>query len=180
MIGKALKWMRAGFTGPITRRFVTLAVMMAVAVAGTGFVTTPAHAIPPGCAGVLKLKNTKYEFNQESYPGGDAWEVDGWGPATLTLTKSVTVQNTFNANVSISKSIVTAGVGFSVSWSSTTGTSYAVPVPANQYWKVYAGYVDRVYSFDIWRYCPDGSNAKVGSGFAYKYDHLTYGNARLK
>lgn len=94
---------------------------------------------------------------------------------TLTLSKDVSVSNSWSASAGITAQAVSAGVGFSVTWSSGTSTSASIEVPAGQQWQLYAGEVHRVHEYQIYT-C---DNRYVGYGYAYQYNRLSYSSRRM-
>jgi hypothetical protein len=99
------------------------------------------------------------------------------------MSTTVTVSHSYSANVDITAGAVSAGVGFNVSWSTTTGTSYSLTMPPGTTWIIYAGYRKLVYQYDItvtgWPISSGGScpgyGTLVGTGYAHKYINLVYG-----
>lgn len=103
--------------------------------------------------------------------------VSGAGKSTLTLSKSVSVSNTYTGTLTAKKDDITAAIGFNISKTDTTTASYAVPVPAGkkykiQYRSVYAKYkaTQKAYSTGV------GSSVLLGTDIIYpmKFSYLDY------
>jgi hypothetical protein len=94
--------------------------------------------------------------------------VSGYGPGTLTYSSAVTSEHSFSANVGVSASVVTAGVGFDVTWSNTHTDSFSTDVPAGQCKKILSIEIKKQRSFDVWANPWLGSDYYAGSGSAHK------------
>lgn len=96
------------------------------------------------------------------------------GPMTLTLGTTLTVSNSFSATVGVKASVVTAGVGFSVTWSAsqTYQASTYVPSGACRYLKAYDTFNN--YRFEVWDQNFIGDPFKVGTGTAKKFIGIWY------
>jgi len=145
---------------------------------GDGVVAKPNGPAPPlPCRN--QVRDLHRTFTHETWPGTADWSVSGRGPASLSMNRSVSVSNTFTTTVTVSSKVISAAVGFNVTWTSSVGTAYTVTVPEGQEWIIHAGYLSIVHQFDIYRTCANGNSTKVGSGYAYEYNHLLYDTARL-
>lgn len=107
--------------------------------------------------------------------GNEAWGTTrvattsgGPGPGSLALGQTVTVSNSFSANVGITADKVTAGVGFNVVGTNQWACSYAAQIPAGQHATINAYPVYDCYSYDVWYNPKDGFAYKAGSGSAKK------------
>ena len=96
------------------------------------------------------------------------------GPMTLTLSSTLTVSNSFTANVGVKAGVVSAGVGFNVTWSAsqTYSASTYVPSGACRIIKAYDTYKN--YRFEVWDQNFIGDPFKVGSGTAKKFIGVWY------
>jgi hypothetical protein len=164
--------MKMNLRGRVVAAMLTTVAAATAVLAVSG---TPAQAIVPSC--YTAAVNSHYVWEQDTWPGTANWSVVGRGPGTLSLTKTVTVGNSYSATASIGAGPVSAGVGFSVTWSEATGTSFSVTVPANETWTIMAGYASLVYQFDVDQVC-SGKYTKTGTGWAYEYNHLLYQSYR--
>jgi hypothetical protein len=99
--------------------------------------------------------------------------VSGQGEATLSLSKSISVSNTYSGTLSASKKDVNAAVGFNISKSWDTRATYTVKIPKGkkikiQYRKVYTKYkvLQKAYS----------GATHLGDKYVYpkKFSHLEY------
>ena len=75
--------------------------------------------------------------------------VTAHGPANIGISNSISVANSWGADVDVSAGVVSAGVGFNVNWSSqwTVQCSYNVPAGV---WSVRALKQYEIYIFEIW------------------------------
>jgi hypothetical protein len=96
------------------------------------------------------------------------------GPMTLTLSGTYSVANSFSANVGVTADVVSAGVGFSVTWtaSQTYSASTSVPTGACRIIKAYNTFNN--YSFDVWQDQFIGDPYKIGSGVAHRFIGVWY------
>lgn len=90
----------------------------------------------------------------------------GPGPATLELRINTGVSATYNASVSISPSIISAGVGFNVTSSYTVTDVYTIWVPAGHVYDIIAYPLYDEATFDIMYNPVVGAPYKVGWGYA--------------
>lgn len=91
----------------------------------------------------------------------------GSGPATLSLEVHHGVSATWNANVSISASVVSAGVGFDVTSDFQITALYQVEIPAGETWEIRAYPTYDIASFEVWHNPLVGSRYRAGQGEAY-------------
>jgi hypothetical protein len=140
--------------------------------------TAIANAPLPPLPCRTEARNSHFVFTNETWPGDPDWSVSGWGPGTLTMSRSVTVGNTFTATTTVSANAVSVAVGFNASTSWTTGTSYTVNVPDGEQRIIHAGYLSLVYQFDIVKVCSNGSVTRIGTGKAFQYNHVMYNTSR--
>jgi hypothetical protein len=169
------------------RGVATLAVIVAVSLIGV-LGATPAdaatHPALPGQGGVgcgpvvTTLSKVHSLGTTVKSPSGPTWEVSGIGPGVLTLSKSVTVDNSYSVASTISAAQVSSTVGYSVTKSFTTATSYTITVPAKQTWvlRTDAVYAVTGYNWKQTQGCdfPGGSSSKTGTGTALKFVRLQY------
>ena len=96
---------------------------------------------------ILKISGVKVVPNIIRYPTGPNWETAARGPGTLTLSKSVSVANSYSGTITAAggsaNSKISAAVGFSVTTTYTTAASYTVTVPKGALYELRA---DAVYS----------------------------------
>ncbi len=95
-------------------------------------------------------------------------------PATLTLGKTLSVSNSFSANVSVSASVVTAGVGFSVTSTVSINYSASASVPGHTCEKILAYELYKVYTFKVWQEPFIGSDILIGNGWAQNRSGVRY------
>jgi hypothetical protein len=91
------------------------------------------------------------------------------GPMTLTLSTTLTVSNSFTATVGVKAAVVTAGVGFSVTWSGSQSYSASTYVPSGACRIIKAYDTYRNYRFEVWDQNFIGDPFKVGTGTAKKF-----------
>jgi hypothetical protein len=96
------------------------------------------------------------------------------GPMTLTLSTTLTVSNSFTATVGIKASVVSAGVGFNVTWSASQTYSASTYVPAGACRIIKAYDTFKNYKFEIWDQNFIGDPFKVGSGTAKRFIGVCY------
>lgn len=97
-----------------------------------------------------------------------------WGPGVLTLSTTKQVSNKWSANASVSAGVVSAGVGFDVTWSSSWTYSYQVTVPAGKLWEIDAYNLYHRYTYDVYYNPTIGNPYKVGTGWADEFKGVTY------
>ena len=117
------------------------------------------------------LKNVVYTGETNSF----VTQVKGNpGPMTLTLSQTRTVSNSFSATVGIKASVVTAEIGFSVTWSASQQYQASINVPSGacRILKAYNTYKN--YRYEIWDQNFIGDPFKVGSGTAKKFIGVLY------
>ncbi|EST18424.1 hypothetical protein [Streptomyces roseochromogenus] len=139
----------------------------------------PNGPVPGMCT--TRILNVRDTGESETWPSDPNWHLDAWGPVNSSnqqpfsesLTRSLTVGNTFHSTVGVDAKAVSAQVGFDVSSSDTVGTNYTISIPPNQEWRIAAGYVAHNYLYDVYRVCSAGT-VKIGTGVASEYDHLVY------
>jgi hypothetical protein len=104
---------------------------------------------------------------------------------TITYSQNATISGSYNANVSVSAGVVSAGAGWSVTASYGVTLSDAVVVPANTPYTVCLGaeWETMLYSFQVWYNPVIGDNYQLGSGTIlrptgniYYYTWNTYGS----
>ena len=100
--------------------------------------------------------------------------VRGNGPGKLTLSYQKTVSNKWSANVGISASGVSAGVGFDVTHSESMTYSYETEVPGGHQWEIDAYNVFDGVTFDIYWDPWVGDPYYVGYGDAYQFVGVDY------
>lgn len=103
--------------------------------------------------------------------------VSGPGVATLRLSKSVTVTNTYSGTLTAKHADITAAVGFSLSEAKNTTASYSVKVPAGKKYKIQYRAVYKKYKATQTAYSTGiGSTVNLGSKIIYpmKYSYLDY------
>lgn len=91
------------------------------------------------------------------------------GSATLGLSIQDTVSNSWSANVGVSASVVSAGVGFSVTSSRTVQYSYSITMPPNTRWQIDAYNQFKHYDYEVW-----SGTTRVGNGYARKFVGVYY------
>jgi len=98
----------------------------------------------------------------------------GPGPGTLTLGQTVTVSNSFSANVGVTAGVVSAGLGFNVTVSTQWSCSYAAQIPSGQHATINAYPVYDCYSYDVWYNPKIGDAYKAGNGSAKQSVGVAY------
>jgi hypothetical protein len=95
-------------------------------------------------------------------------------PATLTLSKTLSVSNSWNASVGVSASVVTAAVGFSVTSSVSITYSATATVPGHTCEKILAYELYKVYKFNVYQEPFIGSDVLIGNGWAQSRNGVRY------
>ena len=90
------------------------------------------------------------------------------GPSKPTMTISEKVSATFSSDVSVSASVITAGVGFSVTKEFAVSDSYSISVPAGENYNIKARPIYLIKNFEVWNDPTIGWDTKKGSGYAKK------------
>jgi hypothetical protein len=96
------------------------------------------------------------------------------GPMTLTLETTLTVSNAFTATVGVKASVVSAGVGFNVTWSASQSYTAQTTVPAGACRIIKAYDTIWNYRFEVWDKNFFGDPFKVGSGTAKRFMGVWY------
>lgn len=96
------------------------------------------------------------------------------GPMTLTLSSTLTVSNSFTATVGLKAGVVSAGVGFNVTWSASQTYSASTYVPSGACRIIKAYDTFKNYRFEVWDKNFIGDPFKVGSGTAKRFIGVWY------
>lgn len=91
----------------------------------------------------------------------------GEGPASLSLQVHHGISAAWNANVGISASIVSAGLGFDVTADFQVTAVYQVVIPAGETWIIRAYPTFDIATFEIWHNPLVGGKYAVGRGEAH-------------
>jgi hypothetical protein len=100
--------------------------------------------------------------------------VQGNGPTTIGIDLTRTVKNSFNATVSVSAEVVTAGVGFNVERSESVTYRSSTSVPNGACWTLRAYNVFYEYAFEVWQEPFIGSDRKIGTGTARNFQGIEF------
>ena len=100
--------------------------------------------------------------------------VRGTGPGHLTLSYTRSVSNQWSASANVSAEVVSAGVGFNVTQSTTVQYSYSMDVPAGKTYEIDAHDVFRRTYFQVYYNPLIGSAYWVGSGWADRFIGVAY------
>ena len=100
--------------------------------------------------------------------------VQGNGPTTIGIDLTRTVKNSFNATVSVSAEVVTAGVGFNVERSESVTYRSSTSVPNGACWTLRAYNVFYEYGFEVWQEPFIGSDRKIGTGTARNFQGIEF------
>ncbi len=90
------------------------------------------------------------------------------GPCSATMTVTSSVAATWSANVGVTASVVSAGVGFSVTSSFEVSDSYGISVPAGKTYEIIAHPVYTNKGFKVMWHPYIGYESVAGSGNAAK------------
>jgi hypothetical protein len=135
---------------------------------------TPSGTVQPmaGCVwGCLHVRDVAYWYEGQVYETqAQANHKNVGTTGQLTLSVTLSVSNSWSANVGIDAAGVTAGVGFDVSSSLAVLFQHTVDVPAYTCIQIKAYELVAVYKFNVWQEPFIGSDTKVGSGWAYRRD----------
>lgn len=110
------------------------------------------------------LKNVRWS---EGCGTAEIRSTSGQGPASLSLQVHHGVSATWNANVGISASIVSAGVGFDVTSDFQITALYQVEIPAGETWEVRAYPTYDIATFEVWHNPLVGDQYRAGQGEAH-------------
>jgi hypothetical protein len=122
-----------------------------------------------------KVENVKLSHSFDNFEHGPEWQVSGYGPGTLGLSRTVESSNSFSVSVEIPVSAISAAVGFDVtqSVSYTASLEFEMPAEPRGYrWTLEAGTRDDVYVFDVQKYCGNTRHGAPTRGEARKTGHL--------
>lgn len=109
--------------------------------------------------------------------------VSGPGPGTLTLSKTVSVSNTYSGTLTAKVDDITAAVGFSISATNSTTASYSIKVPNGKKYKIRYRPVYQMYKATQYTYSTDvGSSVLLSTDVIYpkKYAYLEYDYVEIK
>jgi hypothetical protein len=157
---------------------LTAAVIAIGLLAGSG---TAAATASPVCLNYFKIENVRQPYSYEHFGRGPEWKVEGYGPGTLTLARTLTASNSVSGTVGIDYKAVSANVGFDVTESTGLTASYAYPMPPDRdpyrpiLWTVEAGTRDTARAFDVQEYsCMGKRTGPPRQGRAVKTGNLIY------
>ncbi|MGC9669042.1 hypothetical protein ACNTMW_21095 [Planosporangium sp. 12N6] len=167
------------------RRTLFLVGVTALTAGGVAVSASPALADPtptpgPGCS---KQDNAarfpKSAGTTITWGSGEGWVAEGHTKGVLTLTKAVSVSNTWSATVKVSVSSIDTTVGYQVQRQWTTNASYAYTQKKSGHYRVQAGIRQAITKFDVYEtYLCVGKGKvwgkKVGTGKALKSMNLVY------
>jgi hypothetical protein len=165
MIGNRLPRLAVALTGTI----ITLFAGSGIAAAGESACASP--RIPR----TSKVENVKLSHSFDNYDHGPEWEVSGYGPGKLGLSRTVESSNSFSVSVEIPVSAISAAVGFDVTESVSYTASFELDMPAEPRgyrWTLAAGTRDDVYIYDVQKYCGLKRDGAPTRGEARKAGHL--------
>lgn len=150
-------------------------VALSASLAGVANAAPEAQVTPQaGCgAPTTTYSNVQSQPSETKSPSGSDWQVQGSNGVTISLSKSVSIQNSFTGSVAPS----VASVGFSVSKTTDTTESGSFQVPSGQTWVLRADQVFRVKSFHWVRSGCLGNQS--GDGKAYDFTALRYRTYRI-
>ncbi|MDU7578638.1 MAG: hypothetical protein E7K43_20820 [Bacillus subtilis] len=124
--------------------------------------------------GITQVTNKGY---QSKYYGKWKNGVTGAGKATLTLSKTVTVSNSYTGTLTASKGAVSSAVGFNITSSRSTTASYSVSVPKGKKYTIQYRPVYKKYKAVQKKYESAGGVMVLLESkniYPLKYDHLEY------
>jgi hypothetical protein len=158
----------------VCHRFSALTVVGVSAVA-LALVGAPAAGAAP-CG--FEIFNIGHGPEYDNYGHGPTWSIVGEPGETLKFDHSLAYTNTWSANVTLSASVVSASLGFSVgkTETTTTGASFTVPQDGAGRWALQAGTIDQTVTFHVKDSC---SGKEVGLGSATKTGPITTRHFKL-
>lgn len=110
---------------------------------------------------VKSAGNKYYSSDYDSYTYG--------GPGSVSTTYSQTRSSNYTATTSVSSSLVSSAVGFSVNSSWTYSQGYSTTIPAGQILVVRVHMNYSVKTFDVYRrLSSEPTGSKIGSGSAWR------------
>jgi hypothetical protein len=122
-----------------------------------------------------EIENVKKSYSFDNFDHGPEWQVSGYGPGKLGLSRTVESSNSFSVSVEVPVSAISAAVGFDVtqSVSYTASLEFEMPAePRGVRWTLAAGTRDDVYIFDVQKYCGNTRHGAPTRGEARKTGHL--------
>jgi len=109
--------------------------------------------------------------------------VSGPGPGTVSLSKTVSISNTYSGTLTAKVDDITAAVGFSIATSNSTTASYSISVPSGKKYKIRYRPVYQKYKATQYTYSTDvGSSVLLSTDVIYpmKYAYLEYDYVEIK
>lgn len=151
---------------------------------GYSLVSVTTRIVPPEVEEVQALKEdagvaqpmstyityiTNVQSAGNKYYSGDYDSHNYTGPSSVSTTYSQTRSSNYTATTSVSSSLVSSAVGFSVNSSWTYSQGYATTVPAGQLLVVRVHMNYSVKTFDVYRrLSSQTTGTKIGSGSAWR------------
>lgn len=152
--------------------------LAALALLASTALAPAAQAAAPrdGCYVKWSVRNVRDLGLSTVYPDNPDWKVSGRGPATLTLSKGVWVNNTYSGDFGYSRGGVSGAVGFSVSRTWTTNLSYSIRIPKRKTGTIHAGFQRHGKYYEVWYYnsCWHPAERRKGAGYAYEVKQIVY------
>lgn len=173
---------------------ILAAIALALAVPGAAHAAEPHRASEDGGSAVTygggvpcanlppKITSVKTLPNETKWPNSSSFRVDGQGPGTLSISRALSTANTVTGTLGASK-IISSAVGFNVTKTTTTTTSYSINLKSGERRQIQVGQVFQVKYFTWERKsgCA-GTTFKThrGSGKAYNFLRYTYRSVVIK
>lgn len=135
----------------------------------------------PCSPGNARVTGTKSISNLTTWPNSSSWRVDGSGPGTLSISRSLTASNSVTGSGGVSYKALSASVGFDVTKSTTSTTSFSVPLKSGEKRQIQVGAVWKRKSFTWTKTVGCAGTAKTvkGSGTAHSFLRFTYRSVKI-
>lgn len=136
---------------------------------------------PVPCGTTVTISNVKAISDRTSWPNSADWRVDGKGPGTLSISRTLSSTNSVTATGGASYSAISASVGFNVSQSTTVTTSYSITLAPGEQRQIQVGQVWQQKSFTWTKRsgCAGNISTTTGTGVASKFMRFTYRSVKI-
>lgn len=163
------------------------ALLLGFALITTGPIVANADEVSPQgggvpCSpGIPRITSVKSLSNSTTWPNSSSWRVDGKGPGALSISRALTASNTATATGGASAKSISASVGFSVTKSTTSTTSFSVPLKSGEKRQIQVGAVYQRKSFSWTKTVGCAGTAKTvkGTGTAKNFLRFTYRSVKI-
>lgn len=174
------------FSSRTALRTVATGALALALLGGTQAVASaaPIAPAPPGvpCHDTTRIGTVKKLSNRTTWPNGSNWRVDGKGPGTLSISRTLTSANTITGDFGGNYKVINAKLGFSVTRSTTSSTSYSIKLKSGEKRQIQVGQVWQRKSYN-WKRTTSCSGrpdrSKSGTGVGNNFLRYTYRSVKI-